>query len=85
MAGAENRDLIGLDPQPAVDPMTASGSTWVEAMFDAAKRWKEPAGSSEFDPDPPDSPNRSYCGTTEFDTPSYGSANVSVVRKPRPR
>jgi hypothetical protein len=62
MAIPENRDLMGLNPQPAVDRFTTDGLTWVRAHFDAAKRWREPAGASEFDPDPPNSRNRSYCG-----------------------
>jgi hypothetical protein len=72
MARAENRDLIGLNPQPGANRFTADGLSWLRANFDAAKRWREPAGASEFDPDPPNAPNRGYCGTTEFGSPRIG-------------
>lgn len=80
MATAENRELIGLNPQPAADRFTSDGRQWIAANFDAAKRWREPAGCSEFDPDPPNSPNRSYCGTTDFDEPTFG-----IRRTPHPQ
>jgi hypothetical protein len=70
MAKPANRELIGLDYPLAADPKTCDGLTWVRANFDAAKRWHEPPGASEFDPDPPGAPNRTYSGTTEFDTPT---------------
>jgi hypothetical protein len=80
MASPENRDLIGLYPQPNADRFTSDGLAWLRANFDAAKRWKEPAGASEFDPDPPNSPNRSYCGTTEFDEPRIGIGRAGFRR-----
>ncbi len=79
MAKPENRDLIGLGYPVTADPMTTPGDQWIAANFDAAKRWQEPAGASEFDPDPPEAPNRSYCGTTEF-----GSPRMAASRNPRP-
>ena len=79
MATAENRDLIGLGYPVTADPMTCDGNTWIQANFDAAKRWQEPAGASEFDPDPPEAPKRGYCGTAEFDSPT-----MAASRNPRP-
>ena len=79
MARPENRDLIGLGYPVTADPMTCDGQQWIEANFAAAKRWTQPAGASEFDPDPPGAPNRSYRGTTEF-----GSPTMAASRNPRP-
>jgi len=79
MAKPANRDLIGLGYPVTADPMTCDGNTWIQANFDAAKRWREPKGASEFDPDPPGAPNRNYCGTTEFDSPT-----INVSRIPHP-
>ena len=79
MARRENRDLIGLGYPVTADPMTCDGQQWIAANFDAAKRWREPAGASEFDPDPPGAPNRNYRGTTEFDSPTIGAS-----RNPHP-
>jgi hypothetical protein len=36
MATAENRDLIGLNPQAGADRFTTDGLTWLRANFDAA-------------------------------------------------
>lgn len=80
MAKPANRDLIGLASPVTADPMTCDGQQWIQANFDAAKRWQEPAGASEFDPDPPEAPNRGYCGTTEFDSPE-----IDTSRNPQPR
>jgi hypothetical protein len=80
MATPPNRDLIGLDSPVTVDPMTCDGNSWIQAIFDAAKRWTQPAGASEFDPDPPGAPNRGYCGTTEFDWPPP----IGTSRNPHP-
>ena len=71
MAKPENRDLIGLGYPVTADPMTVRRPAWIAANFAAAKRWKEPAGACEFDPDPPGAPNRGYRGTTEFDSPTH--------------
>jgi len=79
MASPANRDLIGLPYPVTIDPMTCDGQQWIAANFDAAKRWREPKGASEFDPDPPGAPNRNYCGTTEFDSPT-----INASRNPRP-
>lgn len=70
MPTAENRDLVGLQVQPGADRFTSDGLSWLRANFDAAKRWHEPDGASEFDPDPPGAPNRGYCGKTDFDEPT---------------
>ena len=56
MATAENRDLTGLGYPVTADPMTCDGQQWIEANFAPAKRWTQPAGASEFDPDPPGAP-----------------------------
>lgn len=80
MARPENRDLIGLGYPVTADPMTCDGAQWIAANFDAAKRWREPKGASEFDPDPPGAPNRGYRGTTDFDSP-----RVAASRNPQPR
>ena len=82
MAKPENRDLIGLTYPVTADPMTCSRRTMDSANFDAAKRWQEPAGASEFDPDPPEAPNRGYCGTTEFDSPTMGASRNPQPRRP---
>ncbi len=76
MASAPNRDLIGVNPQPGANRNTADGLSWLRANFDAAKRWHEPDGASEFDPDPPGAPNRGYCGKTSFDAPTIGIGTV---------
>jgi hypothetical protein len=80
MATAENRDLIDLPYPVTADPNLCDGQQWIAANHQAAQRWKEPAGASEFDPDPPGVPSRSYRGTTEFDTPTIGTS-----RNPQPR
>jgi hypothetical protein len=80
MATAENRELIGLGYPVTADPMTCDGGQWIAANFNAAKRWRESKGTSEFDPDPPGAPNRGYRGTTEFGTPTFRAS-----RNPQPR
>jgi hypothetical protein len=80
MATAENRDLIGVNPQPGADRFTSDGLTWIQANADAAKRSREPSDASEFDPDPPGAPNRGYCGKTEFGSPTIGVGRAGFRR-----
>ena len=81
MATAPNWDLIGLDYPVAADHRTACGLTWIRANFDAAKRWREPPGCSEFDTDPPGAPCRGYRRTMATSTPPA----IAVSGNPRPR
>ncbi len=80
MAIAENRDVIGLYPQPAADRWNSDGLSWLRANADAAKRWREPAGCSELDPDPPGAPCRGYRGTTDFDAPTLSIGRAEFRR-----
>ena len=79
MAKRENRDLIGLGYPVTADPMTCDGEQWIAGEFRrrqalARTRWRKRIRS-----DPPGAPNRDYCGTTEFDSPTIGAS-----RNPRP-
>ncbi|MET0994142.1 MAG: hypothetical protein ABWY20_08705 [Mycobacterium sp.] len=49
-------------------------------MAEAAIRWREPPGASEFDPDPPGAPCRAYHGKTAFDEPTIRASRAGLAR-----
>jgi hypothetical protein len=81
--GLGDDELIGLVQQPEADRFITDGITWVKTHFEAAQRWQEPPGASEFDPDPPDSPYRGYRRTmTSADEPRMGTGRNPHLRQP---